>query len=141
MLESSAQEKHQHQGPMPDGGKTQDQELQELVERLRWLEERRRFVGWNWFRDQYLPQCGLEWAKDAGKNETLLQRGIKERLLTTWRIFDPDRPGEPLSTIMVNRTYSGLPLDYSRCDEPFQLIEIRGGPISQTVIEDREDRI
>ncbi len=139
-MESSAQEKHQHQGATPDGGTVQDRELQELAEILRSLEERMYFVGWNWFRDQYLPQCGLEWAKDPGKNEALLRQGIKERLLTKWRTFDPDQPGEPLAVIMVNRTYSGLPSDYSRSDEPFKPIEIRGGPISQTVIEDREDR-
>ena len=111
-----------------------DEELQQFVEQLKVAEKEVPFVGIDWFRDEFLPQCGHPWAKDAERNGLLLRRAIDTCLVLILRVPNPDQPSDPIKAIMA------IPSGTGKRGVKFTPIKIKGGPISDTVIEDRADR-
>ena len=111
-----------------------DEELQQLVEQLKVAEREVPFVGIDWFRNEFLPHCGHSWAKDAERNGLLLQRAIDRCLVLILRVPNPGQPSDPIKAIMA------IPSGTEKRGVKFTPIKIKGGPISDTVIEDRADR-
>ena len=111
-----------------------DEEINQLVEQLKTAERDLPFVGLDWFRNEFLPQCGHSWAKDVNKNGLLLRRAIEQCLVLILRVPNPDQPANPIKAIRA------IPSGTEKRGVKFTPIKIKGGPISDTVIEDRADR-
>ncbi len=113
-----------------------------LIDELLDAESRRPFVGLTWFRDQVLAQDSAHpWAKEPDMVRSLLNKAIDDRIIRTSKVPNPNTPMYPTTAIRLNRAHPRY-----RGDEPhrvrrFNPIRIRGGPISDTVIEDRADRV
>lgn len=117
-----------------------DEELQQIVEQLKAAERDLPFVGLDWFRNEFLPQCGYPWAKDPKKIDSLLWQAFERFLVLTWPVPDPAERLRSITTITVNRKLREAPPDTEKHGMRFTPIRIKGGPISDTVIEDRADR-
>ena len=112
--------------------------MDQLVESLKAAEEQREFVSLTWFRDQYLPTSGPDWARDPRVNRVLLlNRAIEHRLVLKSRVPNLYNRPHPVTAIRVNRRHPRLqPADPVRSVE-FRPVRIRGGSISETVLADR----
>ena len=117
-----------------------DEELQQIVEQLKAAERDLPFVGLDWFRNEFLPQCDHPWAKDPKKIDSLLWQAFERFLVLTWPVPDPAERLRSITTIMVNRKFHQASSDTERQPPKFKPIRIKGGLISDTVIEDRADR-
>ena len=117
-----------------------DEELQQIVEQLKAAEKDLPFVGLDWFRNEFLPQCDHPWAKDPDRNRLLLQRAVEECLILILRVPNPDRPSNPIKAIMAIPARDQFRSSTEKHGLKFTPIKIKGGPISDTVIEDRADR-
>ena len=117
-----------------------DQKINQLVEQLKAAERDLPFVGLDWFRNEFLPQCGHPWAKDPKKIDSLLWQAFERFLVLTWHVPDPAERLRSITTIMVNRKLREVSSDTEKRGMKFTPIRIKGGPISDTVIEDRADR-
>jgi hypothetical protein len=111
--------------------------LSQLVAELKKAEEDMPFVGLKWFRDQFLPRCGLDWALDPRKRGVLLRRATEERLVLTYQVPNPDNALYPVTAIRVNRAHPRLQNSVPTRVAGFKPVAIQGKPISDTVIEDR----
>ena len=111
----------------------------DLVDQLKSAEQQRHFVGLKWFRDQFLPHCGLQWAGDIRKSGAVLRRATEDRLVLTSQVPNPDNPLYPVTAIRVNRGHPRLqvPPVSPEFAAGFEPITIRGGSLSATVIEAR----
>ena len=117
-----------------------DKEIDQLVEQLKAAERDRLYVGLDGFREEFLPGCGLPWAQDTKKIGSLLKQAIEQRLFLTWRVLDPGHPLKSMTMIWVDWGHPRLGGGAERPRIEFAPIRIKGGPISDTVIEDRADR-
>ena len=117
-----------------------DEELQQIVEQLKAAERDLPFVGLDWFRNEFLPQCDHPWAKDPKKIDSLLWQAFERFLVLTWPVPDPAERLRSITTVMINRKLREVPPDTEIRGTRFTPIRIKGGPISDTVIEDRADR-
>ena len=117
-----------------------DEELQQIVEQLKAAERDLPFVGLDWFRNEFLPQCDHPWAKDPKKIDSLLWQAFERFLVLTWPVPDPAERLRSITTITVNRKFHQASSDTERQPPKFKPIRIKGGLISDTVIEDRADR-
>ena len=111
--------------------------LDQLLDELRKVEGIRPFVALKWFRDQVLPACGHEWARNPNTLHSLLRYATDQRLILTSQVPNPNQPYHPVTAIRVNRRH---PLFQSEPPMPanrFTPIRIRGGSIADTVLGDR----
>ena len=98
-------------------------------------------MGLDWFREEFLPKCGLPWAQDTKKIGSLLRQAIEQRVILTWRVIDPNHPLKSVTTIWIDWEHPRFDGSQKRPLIKFAPIKIKGGMISDTVIEDRADRI
>ena len=96
-----------------------------------------RLWAWKWFRDQFLPRSGYDWALDHRMRAALLRHATDERLVLTSHVPNPNQPLHPVTAIRVNRRHSRFQSAASHRITAFTPIVIRGGPISDTVLSDR----
>ena len=120
------------------GGSDPEMALDQLLEELARAEARRPFVGLTWFRDRFLvAECGHEWASNAETVRFLLDRAIKQQLIRTSRVPNPNSPLHPTTAIRLNRSHPRLRTDATAQTSRFNPVRIRGGSISNTVLDDR----
>lgn len=117
-----------------DGSMLTDQ----LIEALKAAEERREFVALTWFRDQYLPNSGYDWAHDPRVNRALLlNRAIEDRLILKSQVPNLYNRPHPVTAIRVNRRHPRFQAAGPSRGSEFSPVRIRGGSISDTVLADR----
>ena len=115
--------------------------MDQLIAELDKAEMRYHYVPLAEFRDHILPKSGYAWAKDTTKAKSLLKDAIDSDLILTSRMLLSHNIPEPTTTICLNRSGTRIRSKGDSRGSSFKPIRIRGGPISDTVIEDREDRV
>jgi hypothetical protein len=111
--------------------------LDQLIDQLRGVESGMPFVALKWFRDQFLPSCGLEWAADPRKNGALLRRATEERLVLTSQVPNTEQPLHPVTAIRTNGGHPRFQSGFPGRPAGFTPVRVQGGPVSATVIGDR----
>lgn len=97
------------------------------------------FVALKWFRDAVLPAVRPEWA-DSDVRNTALREALDKRLVLTSKVPNPKSPEFPVTAIRVNRSLAetrailGSP---GTAGVGFQPVEIRGEPVSATILRER----
>lgn len=97
------------------------------------------FVALKWFRDAVLPAVRPEWA-DSGVRNSALREALDKRFILTSKVPNPKSPEFPVTAIRVNRSLAetrailGSP---ETAEAGFQPVEIRGEPISATILRER----
>lgn len=122
---------------MPSGELDFAEATDQLLDQVMRAEQMRPFVGLKWFRDQFLPQAGYEWARDPRWRSSLLRHATNQRLVLTSHVPNPNQPLHPVTAIRVNRRHSRFQSEAPGRTTEFRPIPIRGGPISDTVLSDR----
>ena len=116
-----------------DRGKALDQ----LIGELRIAERVEPFVGLEWFREQILPKCDYDWARNSSIRASVLRRATDENLILTIQAPNPKDPIHPVTAIRVNRSHPRFQTDKPSLRTSFKPIRIHGGAISDTAISDR----
>ena len=111
--------------------------VDQLLDALKQAERTRPFVGLKWFRDQFLPSCGHDWACDPRTSGSLLRHATEQRLVLTSQVPNPNQPHHPVTAIRVNRRHSRFQSRASRRGARFAPVRIPGGSISDTVLGER----
>ena len=114
-----------------------EEAMDQLIDQLQRAEGMRPFVGLKWFRDQFLPECGHNWAQDPRARGALLRHSTERRLILTSQVPNPNQPLHPVTAIRVNRRHLRLHGEAPDHGPGFRPIPIRGGLISDTVLSDR----
>lgn len=109
----------------------------QLIDELKTAERTRPFVGLKWFRDQFLPKCDHNWAHDPRASGALLRYATEQRLILTSQVPNPNQPLYPVTAIRVNRRHPRFQPGTPTPSVRFRPVPIRGGPISETIINDR----
>jgi hypothetical protein len=127
---------------VPDPGDTAvpfdlDKPLEQLLDELGEIEGTRPFVGLKWFRDQVLPACRHEWARDPGTLRSLLRYATDQRLILTGQVPNPNQPHHPVTAIRINRRHPLYQSEAPRRESRFTPVRIRGGSMADTVLGDR----
>ena len=124
-----------------DNGGQPEEQITELLTALERAESdpRRQFVALKWFRDQYLPQQGFPWAADPREAGRVLRETTDQGLVLTAKVPNPRAPAYPTSTIRLNRTHPEVRtrLSAKPTAELFRPVRIKGGRLSQTVLDQR----
>ena len=115
--------------------------MDQLISELDRAERRYHYVPLAEFRDHILPKSGFGWANDPAKVKSLIKDAADKGLILTSMMFNPDDPPQPITAIRRNRSGIRVRPKGNTIRSRFKPIRIRGGPISDTVIEDREDRV
>ena len=116
------------------GGETA---MDQLLKALSEIERTRECVNLKWFRDQYLPACGCDWARDPRTCGTLLRQATGQRLILTSQMPNPNNPLYPVTAIRLNRRHPRFETNAQSRRARFEPVRIRGGAIADTVIGDR----
>ena len=127
--------------PDGDGGRAaafdREAATDQLLEALAEVERTREFVSLKWFRDQYLPARGFDWAGDPRNSGALLHRATGQRLILTSQVPNPNNPLHPVTAIRVNRRHPRFQSQTAPRGGAFTPIPIRGDAIADTVLGDR----
>jgi hypothetical protein len=105
-----------------------------IVKEYKRAAEGRRFVAIKWFRDAWIPSTSLPWRTDAQRVRQALATAIEKGLLRKEQIPNPNNPDHPTTVLKEGVAAGAAPQLRSRWSNP---IEIKGKPLSQTVIEGR----
>ena len=115
-----------------------DPEMRDLLRTLGRAEATMPFVALKWFRDQYLPEHGDEWAAHPAARHQTIRRAIDESLVLKSQIPNPNNPEHPTTTVSVNKHHPKVRGIMTEQNTPrFRPVEIRGEPLSKTVLDDR----
>ena len=85
----------------PSGGFDFDEATSQLVDQIEKAEEMRPFVGLKWFRDQFLPQSGYDWARDPRTSGSLLRHSTSQRLILTSQEPNPESGGRSSASTAI----------------------------------------
>ena len=116
--------------------------VKELVESLSRAESRPgySFVSIKWFRDKVLPAEGYAWVDSYEARSEALREAIEDGVILTSKVPNPNAPTFPVTAIRLNRGHpdvvSALGSAGTGLDD-FAPVEIRGEPLSATVIRER----
>ncbi len=97
------------------------------------------FVSLKWFRDSVLPAVTPSFA-DPEARQSILLEGIEKRLLLTNKVPNPKNPSFPVTAVRINREHPEMAalLGPGRSgDSGFSPVEIRGEPLSETILRER----
>lgn len=113
--------------------------LDDLLRALDEAERTRDFVGLTWFRDQFLPSQGLDWAEDRRLCGQLIHVATDQALVLTGQVPNPRDALRPVTSIRTNRSHPRFRQAASRQrGRPhFRPVRISGKALSATVREDR----
>ncbi len=114
-----------------------EQAALQLVAALSETERQRPFVALKWFRDKVLPQSGHGWAEEGRVRNSVLRHATDQRLVLTGQVPNPHQPLHPVTTVRVNRRHPRLQGPPPASRTAFAPVRIRGGAISDTVLDDR----
>jgi len=151
-----SQEKGNHASSPQDGGlhNPADEERTRVdlhpatAELIRALNRAEARPGWNFvslkkFRDEFLPSESLKVMRTDVEQQEVLRRAIEDRLILTSKVPNPKSPQFPVTAIRLNRLMPevkkvlGQPVDE---DSDFHPVEIRGEPMSDTIIRERHQQ-
>lgn len=115
------------------------------AEILRALEEAEKrpgyhFVSLKWFRDTVLPGVSADLNADPVRRQAVLRELTERRLLLTSKVPNPKNPSFPVTAVRVNRENPEVAalLAGGRDDgTDFAPVEIRGEPLSATILRER----
>jgi hypothetical protein len=117
------------------------QPLAEAIRALDAAEHRVSFVALKWFRDQFLPSCGLSWAAAPYAGQEVVSEAIKRGLFQTNKVQNPKAPAFPTTAIRLNRQMPEvqkiLGTSPTATTRTFRPVEIAGEPLSATIIRER----
>ena len=119
-----------------------------MTDLLRALDRAESTPGWSFvplkkFRDEILPSEHFSSRVNTDvEKAALLSSAIEKGLILTRKIPNPKSPQFPVTTIRLNRLMPDVKaalgqVEDSDSDLEFRPIEIRGEPLSQTVLRDR----
>jgi hypothetical protein len=117
-----------------------------MADLLRALERAESTPGWSFvplkkFRDEILPNEHFTSRVNTDvEKAALLSSAIEKGLILTRKIPNPKSPQFPVTTIRLNRLMPDVKAalgQVENSDLEFRPIEIRGEPLSQTVLRDR----
>lgn len=98
------------------------------------------FIALKWFRDVFLPGEGFEWGQSADVRQNVLRTAIDRRLILISKVANPRSPQFPVTAVRLNRTNAEvretLGEGLARSSD-FDPIEIRGEPLSATILRER----
>ena len=124
-----------------DPANSTDERIKNLVEALHQAESspERRFVALKWFRDTFLPGRGFSWTFGDAERNRILRLTTERGLVLTAKIPNPKAPAYPTTTVRLNRGHPDYQDFASQRPEAkrFRPIQIKGRPLSETVLEGR----
>lgn len=98
------------------------------------------FVSLKWFRDVCLPAEGHRWSNSTAARDQVLRDAIKDSIVLTSKVPNPKSPSYPVTAIRLNRQHPQVAAVLGEQDSAalgFQPVDIRGEPLSETVLRDR----
>ncbi|HTF90450.1 MAG TPA: hypothetical protein VK843_18685 [Planctomycetota bacterium] len=97
----------------------------------------KRFIAWKWFVDSYLP--GRIWKYSREETQETLQRLVAGGWLQTNKVENPKNPAFPTATLSISREHPEVRrlLELGGAAARFMPMEIRGEPLSESIIRDR----
>jgi hypothetical protein len=111
---------------------------------LRVLDHAESKPGWSFvplrkFRDEILPSEHIPSMRTAIEQQTVLRSAIEKRFIVVGKVPNPKSPQFPVTTIRVNRLMPEVRavLGGDGADLEFHPVEIKGEPLSATVIRER----
>ncbi len=115
------------------------------AELLRTLDRAESKPGWNFvplkkFRDEILPLEPVASTLTHVERKDALDLAIKKQLVLTSRVPNPKAPQFPVTTIRLNRLMPEVKAALGQgtdLDQEFRPIEIRGEPLSATILRER----
>lgn len=115
---------------------------QGLIESLDRAERRPgySFVALKWFRDKVLPGEDFTWAGTYETRSEVLSDAIRDDVVLTNKVPNPNNPAFPVTSIRLNRGHPEVIEvlgDYRAGLDGFAPVEIRGQALSATVIQER----
>lgn len=125
---------------VPEGPATEfdfEATIDQLIDELQAAERMRPFVALTWFRNKFLPEQGHVWARDPRVGGLVLRRATEDRLVLTSQVPNPNQPLHPVTAIRVNRKHPRFRSGTPRRATGFQPVRIKGGSISDTVLDNR----
>jgi hypothetical protein len=118
-----------------------------LVELVKALDRAESRPGWNFvslkkFRDEFLPSENLKVMQTDVAQQEVLRRAIEDRLILTSKVPNPKSPQFPVTAIRLNRLMPQVKRILGQPDEDsdFHPVEIRGEPMSATIIRERHQQ-
>jgi hypothetical protein len=101
--------------------------------------------GWNFvplkkFRDEILPSENLPSMPSDVERQSVLRSAIEKRLILVGKVPNPKAPQFPVTTIRLNRLMPEVEEILGRdanADLEFRPVEIRGEPLSSTILRER----
>jgi hypothetical protein len=116
----------------------------EEADLLRALDRAESKPGWTFvplkkFRDEILPSEHIPSMSSDVEQRRVLESAIEKRLILIGRVLNPKAPQFPVTTIRVNRMMPEVKaiLGGGEADLDFHPVEIKGEPLSDTVIRER----
>lgn len=118
------------------------------IELIRALDRAEARPGWNFvslkkFRDEFLPAENLKEMRTDVAQQEVLRHAIEERLVLTSKVPNPKSPQFPVTAIRLNRLMPQVKSALGQPDDgesDFQPVEIRGEPMSDTIIRERHEQ-
>jgi len=101
--------------------------------------------GWNFvplkkFRDEILPGENLASMRSEVERQNVLRSAIEKKLVLLGRVANPRAPEFPVTTIRLNRMMPEVRRVLGQGENPdldFRPVEIRGEPLSTTILRER----
>jgi hypothetical protein len=118
-------------------GDTADARVDRLVRALARAENspNRRFVALKWFRDQALAQEGIY----PPESRDLLNSALRAGMVLTRKQANPHRPEYPVTAVYLDHNHPGVQSALRQAERrfSFQPVEVRGEPVSASLLRDR----
>ncbi len=115
--------------------------LEEAIRALDAAEHKVSFVALKWFRDQFLPGCGVTWAATPYAGQETVAEAISRGFFLTSKVQNPKAPAFPTTAIRLNRdlpevrqVLGSVPVAQNRIFRP---VAIAGEALSDTIVRDR----
>lgn len=104
------------------------------------------FVGLKFVREKHLADTRFSCSATPQARGAFMRRMTSEGIVTTYNVENPANPLRPVTAIRLNRANAsvaevlGLPRDLSAASSdatPRRLIQVKGAPLSQTIMDER----
>lgn len=112
---------------------------------VRTLDRAESKPGWNFvplkkFRDEILPNESPSSVFSEAERQNILRSAIERKFILVGKVANPKAPEHPVTTIRLNRMMPEVRRVLGKADSPeldFRPIEIRGEPLSATILRER----
>jgi hypothetical protein len=101
-------------------------------------EPRHHFVALKYLRDTLLPASGFAWAQDPEARQAAIEAATRSQCALTSKRPNPRNPQFPVTAIRLDRDHALVREALGTApDADFAPIEIRGEPLSETILRER----